>query len=106
MFALILTMAMATHAPLPKGLADFIRDKKLTRYDYALADLNGDGRPEALVYAIASTHGEGQPDFAVPADAGFTFWHFAQTAIAGFQPSASRVRRSVSCPAYRMVGTI
>lgn len=63
MFALILTMAMATHAPLPKGLADFIRDKKLTRYDYALADLNGDGRPEALVYAIASTHGEGQPDF-------------------------------------------
>ncbi|MET4897323.1 hypothetical protein RN629_09160 [Sphingomonadaceae bacterium jetA1] len=63
MISLILTMAMATQAPLPAGLAAFIRDKALSRYDYALTDLNGDGRAEALVYAIASTEGGGAANY-------------------------------------------
>lgn len=47
----IALLIMAAATPLPAGLAAYIHDQRLTRYDYALRDLNGDGRPEALVYA-------------------------------------------------------
>lgn len=57
MLALILTAASAASTPVPPDLAAYIRDRKLTRYDHALSDLNGDGRPEALVYAWRGREG-------------------------------------------------
>ncbi|WP_428969338.1 hypothetical protein ACQR50_00110 [Sphingomonas sp. Xoc002] len=51
MMVLLVLAALAEPMPIPAGLAAYVRDLKLTRYDYALRDLNGDGRPEALVYA-------------------------------------------------------
>ncbi|MCT8001004.1 hypothetical protein NZL82_03825 [Sphingomonas sanguinis] len=50
-FSLILAAAAPASIPIPAGLAPYVRDHKLTRYDHALRDLNDDGRPEALVYA-------------------------------------------------------
>ena len=51
------TTAIATTPP---GVAAFVRAHHLTRYTVALADLNGDNRPEALIYAMASADGGGQ----------------------------------------------
>ena len=62
MLSVTLAAAIAAQTPLPAGLAAFIRDEKLIRYRHALADLNGDGRPEALVYAMASHAGNGRGD--------------------------------------------
>ncbi|MEJ8630954.1 hypothetical protein P0F65_16050 [Sphingomonas sp. I4] len=57
MLALILTATVTVTTPIPAGLAAYVRDRKLTRYDHALSDLNGDGRPEALVYAWQGREG-------------------------------------------------
>ncbi len=57
MLALILTATATVTTPIPAGLAAYVRDRKLTRYDHALSDLNGDGRPEALVYAWQGREG-------------------------------------------------
>lgn len=62
MMVSLLFMAATAQAPAPPGLAAFIRDMGLVRYDDALTDLNGDGRPEALVYAMATKDGGGQAD--------------------------------------------
>lgn len=57
------TLAMsASSAAAPAGVAAFVRDHDLTVYTVALADLNGDARPEALIYAMASSDGEGRAD--------------------------------------------
>jgi hypothetical protein len=57
-----LLFAMAANAAAPPGVTMFVQDHKLTRYSVALADLNGDGRPEALIYAMATADGGGQAD--------------------------------------------
>jgi hypothetical protein len=56
-FSLILAAAAPASIPVPVGLAAYVRDYKLTRYDHALRDLNDDGRPEALVYARQGREG-------------------------------------------------
>lgn len=59
MFSVIALASVAAAAPIPAGLAAYVHDQQLTGYDYALSDLNGDGRPEALVYARRG-HEDGQ----------------------------------------------
>lgn len=54
MLSLILAASVATQTPIPAGLSSFLRDRHIARYDHALTDLDGDGRPEVLVYAMAS----------------------------------------------------
>ena len=57
-----LLLAAAPSDAVPLGVSAFVQDHKLTRYSVALADLNGDGRPEALIYAMATSDGGGQTD--------------------------------------------
>jgi hypothetical protein len=51
--------ATITVANTPPAVALFVRDHQLTRYAVALADLNNDGKPEALIYAMATDGGPG-----------------------------------------------
>jgi hypothetical protein len=51
--------ASAPAGPVPDGVAHVLHDRRLTRYTVAMADLNGDRRPEALVYAMADADGGG-----------------------------------------------
>lgn len=60
--AVLASGTTAAGAPTPPGAAAFVRDHRLTRYRVALADLNGDHRPEALIYAMATAEGGGQAD--------------------------------------------
>lgn len=58
--AAAILMPCATAASIaapPKGVAAFVQDHHLTRYTVALADLNNDGRPEALIYAMSTADG-------------------------------------------------
>lgn len=57
---LLATVAIATAPP---GVAAFVRDHKLTRYAVALADLNDDGKPEAMVYAMEGSDGDRGSDY-------------------------------------------
>ena len=56
------TGTVAAGAATPPGVDAFVQDHHLTRYSVALADLNGDDRPEALIYAMATAGGGGQAD--------------------------------------------
>ena len=58
----LVSIAAVSGSPTPPGVAAFVQDHKLTRYTVALADLDGDKRPEALVYAMATSDGGGQAD--------------------------------------------
>lgn len=58
----LITAAGMAAPTAPSGVAAFIRDHKLTRYTVALADLDGDKKPEALIYAMATSKGGGQAD--------------------------------------------
>lgn len=53
--------AAAADAATPSWVADFLRDRDITRYRIAEADLDADGRPEALIYAM-DTAGGGEAD--------------------------------------------
>ena len=52
--------AAGPEARIPRGVAEVVRDERLTRYAVAMADLGGDRRPEALIYAMADVDGDGQ----------------------------------------------
>lgn len=58
----LVTIAAVPGSPTPLGVVAFAQDHKLTRYTVALADLDGDKRPEALIYAMATSDGDGQAD--------------------------------------------
>ena len=67
MIAAVVALALGAAAtpagsasPMPAGVAAFVRHERLTRYAFALADLNGDGRPEALVYPLANDEAAAQ----------------------------------------------
>ena len=63
--ALIIAALMSSaagHAAAPAGITAFVHDHHLTRYSVALADLNSDGRPEALIYAMSTTESDSGPD--------------------------------------------
>jgi hypothetical protein len=59
--AVALLSATAASARTPPDLAAFVRGHVLTRSRIAQADLNGDGRPEALIYGM-DTAGGGDAD--------------------------------------------
>ena len=58
----LITAAGMAAPTAPSRVTAFIRDHKLTRYTVALADLDGDKKPEALIYAMATSEGGGQAD--------------------------------------------
>jgi hypothetical protein len=51
---LLATTAIAAAQP---GVAAFVREHQLTRYAVGVADLNDDGKPEALIYAMDAGSG-------------------------------------------------
>lgn len=64
-YAAVIAVALASGAAagaMPSGVAAFVRHHRLARYTLALADLNGDGRPEALIYAMATAGAGGRAD--------------------------------------------
>ena len=61
MIAALLSSATG-RAATPAGITAFVHDHHLTRYSVALADLNGDGRPEALIYAMATAESDSGSD--------------------------------------------
>lgn len=68
----LITAAGVASPTAPAGVAAFIRDHKLTRCTVALADLDGDKKPEALIYSMATSEGGGQADFCGSGNATFT----------------------------------
>jgi hypothetical protein len=53
----VILLAAAVAAATPPGAAAFVRDHRLVRYAVGVADLNDDGKAEALVYPMDASDG-------------------------------------------------